>query len=79
MTNKYRVDRNDSYDNVPCGMNSILYIGDSLPQAVKAYNAVNPGIDAWNVPNPAYGVTLSKWNDVKNDYSVIMKKGFNHE
>jgi hypothetical protein len=78
MTNKYRVDRNDSTETVPCGMNSLIYLGDSLSQATKAYMAANTGLDAWNKPNPSYGVTLSKWNDVKNDYSVIMKKGFNH-
>lgn len=72
--NKYRVDRANSLC-VPCGMNSICYIGDSWDEARKVYTYLDTGKDAWNQPNPAYGVVLSVWNEVKNDYVIKCSKG----
>jgi len=72
--NKYRVDRADSL-RTPCGMNSILYIGDSSDDAVQVYNHVDPGKDCWNQPNRAYGVILSVWSDGARDYIVKRSKG----
>lgn len=76
MANRYRVDRNNSIRSVPCGMNSILYIGDSLKSANSTFNTAVPGLDDWNKANPKYGVTLAEWNSSKNDYVVINHKGF---
>ena len=72
--NKYRVDRVNSL-RVPCGMNSIRYVGDSWGDARKVYDYLDTGKDAWNRPNPAYGVVLSVWNEVKNDYVIKCSKG----
>lgn len=72
--NNYRVDRAMSL-TVPCGMKSILYIGDSLNDALKVYTYADPGKDAWNQPNAAYGVILSVWNASANDYRVKRSKG----
>jgi len=74
--NTYRVDRNDSKSNVPCGMNSILYIGDSLRQAERVFNNAEAGINSWNQANANYGVTLSTWDSGRNDYVVKRFKGF---
>ncbi len=60
---------------VPCGMNSILYIGDNWAEAREVYDAMAPGKDAWNNPNPAYGVLLSVWSDNLRDYVVNCSKG----
>ena len=72
--NTYRVDRANSLQT-PCGMNSLLYIGDSLDEAVKVYSYMDPGKDWWNVPNSAYGVILSVWNADANEYRVKRSKG----
>jgi len=72
--NKYRVDRAMSL-TVPCGMNSICYIGDSLDDAVTVFNYLDPHKDKWNQPNRAYGLLLSVWSDDSNDYIVKRSKG----
>jgi hypothetical protein len=72
--NKYRVDRTDSL-RVPCGMNSIVYIGARKGQASEAFSRAVPGLDAWNKPNPAYGVVLSVWDEQKQDYIIKRSKG----
>jgi hypothetical protein len=72
--NKYRVDRADSL-RTPAGMNSILYIGESFEEARKVYTYHEPGKDAWNQPNRAYGVLLSVWSANLNDYIVKCSKG----
>lgn len=73
--NTYRVDRADSL-RVPCGMNSIRYIGDSWAQARAVFAQLDPGRDAWNQPNTAYGLLLSEWSDRAQDYVVKASKGF---
>ena len=67
--NKYRVDRADR-GVTPCGMNSILYIGDNSRQALLVFRNATTGKDAWNQPNPEYGVILSEWSDKHNEYRV---------
>lgn len=72
--NKYRVDRSNTL-STPCGMNSLLYIGDNWDDARQVYNYVDTGKDAWNQPNDAYGVILSVWSDNLRDYIVKCSKG----
>lgn len=72
--NNYRVDKTDEY-RVPCGMNSIRYIGDSETKARKVYAQTQPGADEWNRPQPQTFVILSKWNGA--DYTIIQSKGVN--
>jgi hypothetical protein len=74
--NTYRVDINDKFDNVPCGMNSIRYIGDEITKALKVFNVLETGNDAWNKKDSSYGVIISKWDKTKNDYVVLKHKGF---
>lgn len=69
--NTYRVDKTDEH-RVPCGMNSIRYIGDSMKLALKTYAATQPGTDKWNQPQPHTFVILSKWNGT--DYAIIQSK-----
>jgi len=76
MPNTYRVDRNDSQVTTPCGMNSLLYIGDSWKKARTIFNQAEPHKDAWNRPNATYGVTLAVWSENKRDYVVKAIKGF---
>jgi len=63
MKNTYRVDtvRHGS-TTTPCGMNSIRYLGDSLPAARRALAAIPTGVTPWNVPDAAYGLLLSRWD-----------------
>lgn len=72
--NTYRVDRAMSL-RVPCGMNSVCYIGDDPKAAAKVFEYLEPGKDAWNQPNPAYGLILSVWSDNLRDYIVKRSKG----
>ena len=72
--NNYRVDRNDSLI-VPCGMNSILYIGDNRNKAISIFKRALIGLDTWCGENHGYGVLFSKWDDKKNDYIVLESKG----
>ena len=57
----YRVDRADSL-RVPCGTNSILYLGNRASDAQAAFYAAPTGIDPWGKPDPTYGLLLSRWN-----------------
>jgi len=72
--NDYRVDRADRL-TVPCGMNSILYIGDDVAYAREVFSQAQPGLDVWNQPNPDYGVLMSKWNETLQDYVILRRKG----
>ena len=69
--NNYRVDKTDER-RVPCGMNSIRYIGDSETKARKVYAQTPAGTDEWNRPQPQTFVILSKWNGT--DYAIIDTK-----
>jgi len=68
--NNYRVDRAIEGLSPPCGMNSILYIGDSLNDALSVFHHATGGKDAWNQPNRDYGVMLSIWHPNRMDYIV---------
>ena len=74
MANTYRVDRSDSKTVVPCGMNSILYSGDSLRLAKKYFASFIAGYTEWGVHDPSYGIVLSQWNEDKHDYVVLDSK-----
>lgn len=74
MGTSFRVDRVCSR-RVPCGMASIVYIGDDLRKARAAYAQTSPGIDCWGRNNQAYGVILSTWNSTKNEYRIMIEKG----
>ena len=71
---KYRVDRTQS-TRVPCGMNSIIYLGDSFAAARREYDALAPGVDMWGQPNATYGVLLSTWSEDQQDYIVKLWQG----
>jgi hypothetical protein len=58
--NRFRVDRSDGL-YVPCGMNSILYIGDSERLALRAFAQAQPGLNKSSQPNDSYGVVFSEW------------------
>lgn len=70
--NKYRVDRNNKR-HVPCGMNSIIYIGNDLNEAKRRFQQTLTGFDCWSKVDNNYGVILSEWNGT--DYSIIDSKG----
>lgn len=70
--NTYRVDR-VSQPVVPCGMASIVYVGDSWRAAKKAYERTKPGVSPWGVADDLYGVVLSVWDG--NDYKIKWRKG----
>lgn len=72
--NTYRVDVSDSPRVVPCGMNSIKYIGDSWKSARAIFEKQIAGVDAWNNASCLYGVILSAWNG--KEYVVKCSKGF---
>lgn len=61
LTTTYRVDRADSL-HVPCGTNSILYLGNRAADARTTFYAAPTGIDPWGKPDPTYGLLLSRWN-----------------
>lgn len=71
--NDYRVDRADS-KRTPCGMNSIMWIGNSEHQARVAFEMTEPGKDAWGKESATYGVILSRWSYAEGDYIVIASK-----
>lgn len=70
--NAYRVDRANSR-RVPCGMNSLRYLGDNAKDAHKVFDQLESGFDSWNQPNLTYGVIFSVWNG--EDYVIKREKG----
>lgn len=73
--NRYRVDRNND-GHVPCGMNSIIYLGDNLSEAKRRFQQTLTGFDCWGKVNSTYGVILSEWRD--GDYRIIETKGLHN-
>ena len=73
----FRVDRNDSKTSTPCGMNSILYLGDNRRDAQQVFDCAQPGFNHWNEPDKRYGVTLARWKGqtLTGDYVVEQHKG----
>lgn len=72
--NTYRVDVSND-PRVPCGMCSIRYVGDNYEEAKRTFNKTEAGYDKWSNPNPAYGVLMSKWDNTKQEYVVLSRKG----
>lgn len=70
MLNEWRVDRAEG-QCVPCGMNSIRYLGEEVAEARDVFLSLQPGFDAWAQPNPKYGVLLSRWNPANQVYEVM--------
>lgn len=66
--NTYRVDRAREGLSPPCGMNSLLYLGESLNDALRVFHATPGGKDAWNNPDRTHGVMLSIWHPERNAY-----------
>lgn len=71
--NEYRVDLANS-KRVPCGMNSIVYLGESAIDARAAFMVTPVGIDDWGQQNGHYGVVLSRWSYAEGDYIIIDSK-----
>jgi hypothetical protein len=69
---KFRVDRVNSRV-VPCGMNSIRYIGGCQREANDTFVKLKPGFDSWDALNCTYGVILSVWNG--EEYVIKREKG----
>lgn len=70
----YRVDRVDAL-RVPCGMNSIVYLGKSPDEAKRAFAAAEPGLTPWGKANDSYGVVLSRYDERAQDYVILDSKG----
>lgn len=73
--NHYRVDLATKSLSPPCGMNSIRYIGNDYSTAVFVYLCTAVGKNAWDEPDPAYGVMLSIWDSTRRDYVAKFWKG----
>ena len=71
---KYRVDVTPTR-SVPCGMNSIKYLGDDWHDARAVFAETKARVDSWGKPNAAYGVILSVWDDSKQQYIIKCEKG----
>jgi hypothetical protein len=71
---EYRVDRVDEL-RVPCGMNSIVYVGRSYSKALRIFNQTDTGIDPWGRPDASYGLALSQYDPHKRDYVITKTKG----
>jgi hypothetical protein len=70
--NHYRVDRVAEVSDVcPCGMNSILYLGNDMSEARKVFLHSRSGIDTWGKQNKGYGVGLYRWHEKMREYLRI--------
>ncbi len=74
MSTKYRVDRVDTL-RCPCGMGSIIYLGDSKRDATQVLLDADLKRDAWNKHNDRYGVALFEWDSNRRDYIAISWRG----
>lgn len=59
---RYRVDRSHD-DNVPCGMNGMLYYGNSFEEAQRIFLSNKSRHTSWNVPNNSWRLLLSEYHD----------------
>jgi hypothetical protein len=75
MGTKYRVDRSMAKlgGHPPCGMNSLLYLGDNEKLALEVFNVSPPGYSPWGSRNASYGITMAVWNGT--DFIVKRQKG----
>ena len=71
MGTRYRVDRCEG-TSPPVGMNSIRYLGDSAKHARETLWELEPGFDAWDQPDPRFGVLLSMWSG--REYVMVSRK-----
>lgn len=72
---KYRVDRmHKDETRVPCGMNSLRFLGDREHKALECFADENTGIDTWGKSNGQYGLVLSEWNNDTRDYNILRRK-----
>ncbi len=67
--NKYRVDINH-VKRVPCGMNSIRYIGDSMTIAKRHLISLQLN-GGEHLGEPITRGCLSKWDHSKRDFVII--------
>ena len=74
MSTNIRVDR-VKQRQVPCGTNSIRYLGGDFREAKRIFDELHVGVDTWDQPNCNYGVILSVWNPVTNEYVIKCEKG----
>ena len=74
MSTKYRVDRVDTL-TAPCGMSSIIYLGDSKREATQVLLDADLKLDKWNKHNDRYGVALFEWDSNRRDYIAISWRG----
>ncbi len=74
MSTKYRVDRVDTL-TAPCGMTSIIYLGDSKRDATQVLLDADLKRDAWGKHNDRYGVVLFEWYDLGKRYTPISWRG----
>ena len=74
MSTNIRVDRVNQRQ-VPCGMNSLRYLGNDFRKAYLVFKSLEVGLDTWNQPNATYGVILSVWNPDTNEYVIKCEKG----
>jgi metallophosphoesterase superfamily enzyme len=65
MSTKYRVDRVDTL-TAPCGMSSIIYLGDSKREATQVL------LDA---ELKRKGVALFEWDNERRNYIAISWRG----
>ena len=73
--NKYRVDRVPQQAALAhCGMNSIIYLGDSLFAAKAAYAKTRPGFNDWGVKCSNYGVAVFRWDEKSHSYQLLLSK-----
>jgi len=73
MSTEFRVDRTDT-KSVPCGMNSIVYLGNNLNEARYVFAQTEMGRGPWNDERPTYGVVLSQWSYSEGDYVILDSK-----
>jgi hypothetical protein len=51
-----------------------VLITSNQREAELVFNHTKPGLNAWNKPDPRYGVLLSKWSALANNYLPLKFK-----
>ena len=74
MSTNIRVDRVNQRQ-VPCGTNSLRYLGGDFRKAKRTFDELNVGVDTWDQPNCTYGLILSVWNSAQSQYVIKCEKG----
>jgi hypothetical protein len=55
-------------------MNSIVLITDNKREAQLVFDHTQTGLTPWNKPDPKYGVLLSEWSSLANNYLPLKFK-----